>query len=100
MGKIFYKKSTAIGFLTAALVLVLLLCMLLVILMQMSTIRQRSERLHTLIEQYNAKEIELQELLDGFDKDEFVIKWAEEHGYIEAEDVNWIEEELHPKQEG
>ncbi len=91
MSKLFYKKSTAIAVITALLILVLLVCMLLVTLMQMSSLNQRAERLEELIAEAREQETITQELAEYLKTDDYVRKWAEEHGRIKGDDITWLE---------
>lgn len=92
--KIFYKKSTAIAFTVAILVLVLLLCMLLVNLTQIASIRSKVEEYKILIEQAKTDAKAKEELLAKKNDVESVIKWAKDHNYISQDDISWIQENL------
>lgn len=94
MNKMFYKRSTAILFVALTLILVLLVCMLLVTLMQMSSLNARVDKLNQLIEAYKNDQIELNELKEYLQSDEYVKKWAVENGRVQQEDIVWIEQQI------
>ena len=91
MGRIFHKKGTSILFCAAILVLILLVCMLLVTLTQWSSLNSKMEHLQTLIDNVQQGNAELQELKDYLQTDEYVRKWAEEHGRLSQDDISWLE---------
>lgn len=74
------------------LVLVLLVCLLLVNLMQMSSLRQRADKLAQMIDQARNDEEKLQELKEYLQSDDYVRKWAVENGRIQQDDVTWLEQ--------
>lgn len=88
--KIFYKKSTAIAFTVAILVLVLLLCMLLVSLTQMAHLGQKAQELKELIDLARNDVHAKEQLLAQKNDIQGIIKWAEEHGYVSQDDINWV----------
>ena len=94
MGMIFHRKTTSIMFVAATLVLLMLVCMLLVSLTQLSSLNARAEALKDMIQRAdNDAETLRQELADREDI-EYVIKWAEAHGRISQEDVQWLKSEV------
>ena len=90
MERLFYKKWTSAIFVAAILILVLLLCMLLVTLTQMSSLKTRADALVELIERAKQGEEEAQRRLDEMGSDDYVIRWAVEHGRINEDDISWI----------
>lgn len=92
--KIFYKKSTAIAFTVAILVLVLLVCMLLVSLTQMAHLGQEAKNLKELIDKAQSDVQAKEQLLAQKNDIQGIIKWAEEHGYINQDDINWVRDNL------
>lgn len=94
MERIFYKKWTAIMFVAAILVLVLLVCMLLVTLTQMSSLNARAEELNQMIQQAKQNEDDLQKLLDYMNENEYVKEWAEQHDRVKQDDITWLEDRL------
>ena len=94
MERIFYRKTTSILFVTAILVLVILVCILLVFLAQLSSLNARVEELNDMIQRANGDvEVLKKELADREDID-YVIKWAEAHGRISQDDVQWLKDNL------
>ena len=94
MERIFYRKTTSILFVTAILVLVILVCILLVFLAQLSSLNARVEELNDMIQRANGDvEVLKKELADREDID-YVIKWAEAHGRISQDDVQWLKDDL------
>ena len=93
MERLFYRKSTAAIVIAAILVLVLLVCMLLVTLTQMSSLNARAEELAAKIKEANADITKRKELLKEMEGNEWLIKWAEEHGLISQDDIYWVDEE-------
>ncbi len=94
MNKMFYKRSTAILFVALTLILVLLVCMLLVTLMQMSSLNARADKLNQLIEAAKEDESRLNELKEYLQSDEYVKKWAVENGRVQQEDIVWVEQHI------
>ena len=94
MGLIFHRKSTSIMFVAATLVLLMLVCMLLVSLTQLSSLNAQAEALHEKIQQAETDKSVLDELLADREKIEFVIKWAEANGKISQDDVKWLNDNL------
>ena len=81
-------------FVAAILVLVMLTCIRLVMLTQMSSLKARAEELVEMIERANGDADALrQELADREDID-YVIKWAEASGRISNKDVQWLKDNL------
>ena len=91
MERIFYKKSTAILFVSAVLVVVILACMLLVTLTQMSAVKERIAKFEQLLEEAGQTIEERQEMLEYLQTDEYVRKWAEAHNKISQDDISWLE---------
>lgn len=90
MDRIFYKKTTSILFVTAILVLLILACMLLVFLTQLSALNGRVDELNEKIQQARNEEITKQELLEYMQSNDYVRKWAEEHGKVSPDDISWV----------
>ena len=81
-------------FVAAILVLVMLTCILLVLLTQMSSLNAQADALNDMIQRANGDVEVLKEELAGREDIEYVIKWAEEHGRISEADVKWLKENL------
>ena len=92
MDRIFYRKTTSILFVTAILVLLILACMLLVSLTQLSALNARVDELTALIDRAKEDVEAKNELLEYMQSNDYVRKWAEANGRISAEDVQWLEE--------
>ena len=92
MGRLFYRKSTAAIMVAAILILVLLLCMLLVTLTQMSSLNARAEELAAKIKAANADITKREETLKEMEGNDWLIKWAEDHGLISEDDITWVPE--------
>lgn len=92
--KIFYKKSTAIVFIAAMLVLVLLICMLLVSLTQMASVRQQAKNLRQMVENGEATKTQLQDDLEKKKTIEYIEEWAAKNNYVKQEDIIWVLENL------
>lgn len=97
MEKIFYKKWTAIMFVAAILILVLLVCMLLTSLAQMSATKERIATFERLLEQAEQGLIEREQMLEYLLSDDYVREWAEEHDRVKQSDITWLEEKLSQK---
>ena len=98
MERIFYKKTTAVIFIAAILIVVLLLCMLLVLLTQMSSLNRRADELNELIQSAKTNEEDLKKLLELWQQEEYVRKWAEDHNKIKDGDITWVEDKLASQQ--
>ena len=92
MEKLFYKKWSAILTVAAILLVAILLCVLLTFLTQKATLEPRIEKLKVLIEEGGKSVQENQKLLEYYKTDEYVKRWAEDHGYISPDDILFIEE--------
>ena len=92
MEQIFYKKSTSILFVTAILVLLILACILLAFLTQLSALHARVEEMQAKIADYNDRKITTEELLDYMQSNDYVRKWAEANGRISQDDIKWVED--------
>ena len=92
MERIFYKKWTAAIFVALILVVVLLTCMLLVLLTQMSSLNERADTFVELIKEARKDEEKQRELIEYMKTNEYVKEWAEKHNLIDGDDVTWIEE--------
>ena len=90
MELIFHRKATSIAFVAATLVLLMLVCMLLVFLTQLSSLNAQADALVEKIQQAREDVEAKNELLEDRDKLEYIIKWAEEHGRISSDDVKWL----------
>ena len=90
MERIFYRKSTSILFVTATLVLLMLVCMLLVFLTQLASLNSRADALAERIQQAKSDQETLNQLLEEKDSIDYVIKWAEKNGRISKNDVQWL----------
>ena len=94
MGVMFYKKSLAILTVAAAVVLIFLLCMLLITLTQLSSLKQTAEKLTAMVEQAKSDESAKQELLNYRNTDRYVIEWAIRMNLIPEDVINYIQNEL------
>lgn len=92
MEQIFHKKSTAILFVTAILVVVILACILLVFLTQLSALHARVDEMQAKIDDYNQQKITKEELLEYMQSNDYVRKWAEANGRISQDDIKWVED--------
>ena len=92
MEQIFYKKSTSILFVTAVVVVLILACILLAFLTQLSALHAKVEEMQEKIAEYNERKISNQELLDYMQSNEYVRKWAEANGRISQDDIKWVED--------
>ena len=90
MELIFHRKLTSILFVTAILVLLILACMLLVSLTQLSALNGRVNELNEKIQQAKDEQITKEELLEYMDSNEYVKKWAEDHNRISQDDIAWV----------
>ena len=90
MELIFHRKSTAILFVTAILVVLILACMLLVFLTQLAALNARVDEMQAKIEDYKQQVITKEELLEYMQSNDYVRKWAEERGKISPDDINWV----------
>lgn len=91
MERIFYNKTTSILFVTAVLLIVVLVCMLLTNLTQLSALKQKAQDLQTLIQKAQTDVDAKQELISYLQTDEYVIQWAEDKGLLNKEDISYIE---------
>lgn len=94
MEKIFYNKKTSIAFVAAALVLILLVCILLITLTQLISMQQRVETLNAILKENTEEKARKEALLEYKKTDEYVIEWAIQHGRLSEDDVSWIKENL------
>ena len=92
MERIFYKKWTATLFVAAILILVLLVCLLLTSLVQMSALKERVETLQALIDDAQEQGRATEELLEFLRSDEYVRQWAEQQGRLSQEDILWLKD--------
>ena len=90
MERIFYKKPTAIIFIAAILILVVLICVLLTTLVQMSALKERVDKLNELIAEAREQGRITDELREYLKSDDYVRKWAEDHGRINDDDIQWL----------
>ena len=94
MERIFYKKTTSILFVTAILVVLILACMLLVFLTQLSALNAQAEALHEWIQQAQEDVDAKNQLLEYMQSNEYVRKWAEANGRISDKDIQWLNDNL------
>ena len=94
MERIFYRKTTSIMFVAALLVILMLTCILLVMLTQMSSLKAQEDVLIERIQQARNDKEAYEKLLQDRDTIDYVRKWAEEHGKISDEDVQWLKDNL------
>lgn len=91
MEKLFYKKWSAILTVVAILLIVILLLVLLTGLTQLAMLKPRIAKLEQLVKEGGDKVQENKALLEYYKTDEYIRKWAEDHGYISKDDVLFIE---------
>lgn len=94
MERLFYKKNLAILMIAALMVLVFLLCMLLITLTQLTSLKQKAERLTELVNAAEQDEAAKQELLEYRKTDKYVIEWAIKMNLIPDDVINYIKGEL------
>ena len=94
MIRIFRSKKIAVLIVSAAVVALLLVCMLLITLSQMSSLNQSAVNLQNQIEKLNGQKIELNDLLEFMKTDEYVKRWAENNGRMSEDDILWIADQL------
>lgn len=78
----------------ALMVLVFLLCMLLITLTQLTSLKQKVERLTELVKAAEQDEAAKQELLEYRKTDKYVIEWAIKMNLIPDDVINYIKGEL------
>lgn len=94
MNHIFRNKKISILIVAAIVLALVLVCMLLITLSQMSSLNQRAAYLQTRIKEQCDKQVELSELLQFMQTDEYVKRWAENNGRMDADDILWISDKL------
>lgn len=94
MMRTFRNKPISILIVAAIVLLLVLVCMLLITLAQMSSLNQSAERLQAQIEAAEGKKVDLEELKQFMQTDEYVKRWAENNGRMSSEDILWIAEQL------
>ncbi len=97
MGHVFRNKKLAILTVAAIMIVLLLACMLLATLTQMTALNQRAEMLKAQIKQLCDKEVELKDLLEFMKTDEYVKLWAENNGRMSSDDIRWIANQVSGK---
>lgn len=90
MSHMFRNKKISILLVALTLVVLILLCMLLITLTQMSSLKQRTEKLQSLIDESKKQGEATQELIEFMKTDEYVKRWAESNGRISKDDILWI----------
>ncbi len=88
--RVFYRKRTSILVVAAIVVLVFLFCMLLITLTQLTSLKQKSERLVELVNLAEQDEEAKQELIAYRETDKYVIDWAISMGLIPEDTINFI----------
>lgn len=88
--RLFYKKSTSILIVAATIVLIFLLCMLLITLTQLTSLKQTAEKINALYETAQKEEADKQELLAYYQTDKYVIDWAVKMGLIPDDVIVFI----------
>ena len=92
MELIFHKKLTSILFVTAIIVVLILVCILLASLTQLSSLNAQLDALNERIAEAKTNQETLEKLLEDRESIDFVIKWAEENGRISDQDVQWLKD--------
>lgn len=94
MIRIFRSKKLSILIVAAAVLALLLICMLLITLSQITSLNQSAERLQAQIIEQSGKQVELNELLQFMQTDEYVKRWAENNGRMDKNDILWIADQI------
>lgn len=94
MSYVFRNKKISILIVAAIALALILVCMLLTTLCQMSSLNQSAEKLKAQIKAESDKEVELNKLLEFMQTDEYVKRWAENNGRMSKDDILWIAEQL------
>jgi hypothetical protein len=74
-----------------ALVILLLLLMLLMYLTQMSSLSAKAEEFRKLKNDVDNQIVTQQELIDYYNSNEYLLKWAVERGLLPSNSVGWVE---------
>lgn len=90
MLRMFRNKKLSILAVAAIALLLVLVCMLLITLCQISSLNQSAQRIQAEIKKECDKEVELNELLHFMQTDEYVKLWAENNGRMDKNDILWI----------
>lgn len=88
--RVFYRKPTSILVVAAIVVLIFLFCMLLITLTQLTSLKQKSDRLKELAKLAEQDEEAKQELIAYRETDKYVIDWAISMGLIPEDTINFI----------
>lgn len=94
MIRLFRSKKISILLVTAVVVVLLLVCMLLVTLSQMTSLNQSAVRLQAKIAEELDKQVELKDLIQFMQTEEYVKRWAENNGRMDKDDILWIVNQL------
>ena len=94
MTHVFRNKKISILIVAAIALALVLVCMLLITLCQMSSLNQSAEKLKAKIEEVSGKEIELRDLLNFMQTEEYVRWWAENNERMSADDILWLVDKL------
>lgn len=94
MMRVFRNKKVSILIVAAALVALMLVCMLLITLSQLSSLNRNAQRLQAQIVEVTDQKVDLEELKEFMKTDEYVKRWAENNGRMNADDILWIKDKL------
>lgn len=94
MPYVFRNKKISILIIAAVVLVLILVCMLLIFLSQMSSFNRNAEKLQAQIAEATNQEVELNELLQFMQTDEYVKLWAENNGRMSRDDILWIAKQL------
>ncbi len=93
MERLFYKKKTAILAIALAVVLVFLVCLLLVTLPQLTSLKALKNNLKQRLKDVENDAEAKNELLEYQKTNQYVIEWAEKMGYFKNDEdiTNWLQ---------
>lgn len=94
MMHMFRNKKISVLIVAAIVLALLLICMLLITLSQKSSIEQSAKRLQAQIEEQCSQQVELNELLQFMQTEEYVKRWAESNGRMDKDDILWIANQI------
>lgn len=90
MNKIFQDKKIAFILVTLTLVMVLLVCILVTMLMQYSTLTARANNLSAMIDKAMQDTASAEQLWEYMQTDEYVYEWARNNGKLTEDQINWV----------
>lgn len=93
MSYVFRNKKISILIVAAIVLALILVCMLLTTLCQMSSLKQSAENLKAQIAEVTQQEVELNDLIQFMQTEEYVRWWAENSERMSKDDILWIAEQ-------